>query len=310
MLAARLLLEQGVEVVAVTFTSPFFGSGRGERAAALLGIPHRVVDIGDELVECVRAPKHGYGRHANPCIDCHALMVRVAASMMEDDGAAFVATGEVLGERPKSQRLDALRIVEEESGLAGRLLRPLSAKLLDETIPEKEGLVDRERLEAIKGRSRKRQFELAAEFGITEYPTPGGGCRLTEGAPTARIRALLERHPDATKGDFELVGLGRHIWEGAALVVVGRDHADNMSLENEAQPGDSLIRPRSGKGPVALVRWPTAAAEELAASAVARYGQERDEDQVSVVARTVGEPGERPLVSSDHKARRFALVGA
>lgn len=309
MLAARLLLEQGVDVVAVTFTSPFFGPDKGARAAAALGVDHRVIDITDELVECVRAPRHGYGRRMNPCIDCHALMVRTAARMLEAEGAAFVATGEVLGERPKSQRLDALKAVEREGGLEGRLLRPLSAKLLPPTAPELEGLVDREQLEDIKGRSRRRQFELAERFGIAEYPTPGGGCRLTEEAPSARLRVLLERRPDVDAASFELIRLGRHVWEGDSLIVVGRDEEDNRRIEDVARSGDLIVQIVSGKGPTTLVRWPEAAAEEAAAALTARYSQERDRDEVELVVRPAGGGAPRRVVSRDHHRRSFDLVG-
>lgn len=308
-LAAKLLMQQGIEVVAVTFSSPFFGCERGSQAARRLGIRHRVIDITAELTEVIRSPKHGYGRHANPCIDCHALMVRKAAALLEEEGAAFVATGEVLDERPKSQRLGALETVEEESGLVGRLVRPLSAKLLAKTVPEREGLIDRERLEAIRGRSRKRQLELAKALGVSEFPTPGGGCRLTEEATARRLKMLLERRPDADASSFALAGVGRHVWVGDSLVVCGRNHADNARIEEAALPGDLVMRPVSGKGPTTLVRWPSAAAEEVAVAMTARYGQERDAESVEILVLLVGDERERVVVSTSHRGRVFPLVG-
>lgn len=179
MLAARLLLDQGIEVLGMTFVTPFFGPEKAQRAAEQLGIPLEVMDITVEHFRILKAPRYGYGKGMNPCIDCHALMIRKAGKCVENGRADFVFTGEVLGQRPFSQTKPSLRAVEKESGFAGRVVRPLSALLLPETFPEKEGWLDRSRLLDLRGRSRKRQMALAELYGLRDYPTPAGGCLLT-----------------------------------------------------------------------------------------------------------------------------------
>lgn len=313
MLAGCLMKEQGIGVVAVTFTSPFFAETRGVAVARMLGLEHRVLDVSDTIIELVRHPVHGYGKHMNPCIDCHAMMVRTAARLLAAEGASFVATGEVLGERPKSQNLTALRIVEQEGNMEGLVLRPLSARLLPETVPERLGWIDRERLCDFSGRTRTRQFELADRFGIRDYATPSGGCRLTDPAFTARLKVLLERHPEADEGAYRLLSLGRHAWRGDALIVVGRNRAENGAIEAHEVPGDVAVRLSSNLGPTTLVRWADKESLELAATMTARYSQERDEERVHLVARTVALPPAthdvRELVSTRHReVRDFQLV--
>ncbi|MCM8761412.1 MAG: hypothetical protein NC933_04695, partial [Candidatus Omnitrophica bacterium] len=183
-LATRLMMELGIEVACVHYYIEFAACGGGEtsavNAAKMLGVPIKIFDITAEYLEMFRNPKHGYGANINPCIDCKILMLKKAKEYMAEIGASFLVTGEVLGERPMSQRRDALNIIEKNSGVRGILLRPLSAKLLVPTIPEAKGVVDREKLLDIQGRSRKIQMELAARFGIKEYPNPSGGCLLTD----------------------------------------------------------------------------------------------------------------------------------
>ncbi|HEY5973898.1 MAG TPA: hypothetical protein VIU41_04085, partial [Geobacteraceae bacterium] len=187
-LAVKVMLEQGIEVEALNFTSPFCtctGKNAGCKSEAVrvaeeFNIPIKVMHKGAEYLEIVRNPRHGYGKALNPCIDCRIFLLRKAKEYMAQSGADFVITGEVLGQRPMSQRRDTLRVIERESGLAGLLLRPLSARHFEPTIPEKEGWVDREKLLAFKGRSRKDQMDLAAELDVTNYPCPAGGCMLTE----------------------------------------------------------------------------------------------------------------------------------
>jgi hypothetical protein len=308
-LAARTLMEQGVDVVGVTMTSPFFGPERGEAAAAMLGVEHRVRDITDPLLEILKAPRHGFGRFVNPCVDCHALMVRTCAGMLEEEDARFVATGEVLGERPKSQHERALRVVEKDGGLPGLVLRPLSAQLLPETIPEREGWVDRQRLHALSGRTRTGQFELARRFQISEFPNPGGGCRLADPAFAVRTRALMEAHPGSSPSSFSLMLLGRHVWEGLSLIVVGRDKAENGRIAALAEPADILVALESDRGPTTLVRWPTPTAIATACTMTARYSQERDADEVALLSTDVASGETRRRMSRDHLARReFPLL--
>jgi len=254
LLAAELLRRCGVEVVGICFVTPFFGSAKAERAAARLGVPLRVVDITERHLEVVKNPRYGYGRHMNPCIDCHALMVRVALEMLEELDAGFLATGEVLGERPKSQNRQALELVSRASGAGDLLLRPLSARLLPETRPEREGWVRREDLLDLRGRSRRRQMELAAEWGIGEYESPAGGCLLTDPQFSARLRDLLQKVPYCDGLDAELIRYGRLAWIGENLIVLGRRHEENLVLARLALPGDLLLKEREMPGPTALVR--------------------------------------------------------
>jgi tRNA U34 2-thiouridine synthase MnmA/TrmU len=176
-LAVQVVRLQGIDVQGVTFETPFFSARKARDAARQIDLPLRVVDFADEHLEMVKAPRYGYGKNMNPCIDCHALMLRKAGEIMEEMGAAFILTGEVLGQRPMSQGKQSLYVVAKNSGYLERVVRPLSALLLPETAPEREGKVDRERLLAIQGRGRKTQMQMAADMGITRYEAPAGGCR-------------------------------------------------------------------------------------------------------------------------------------
>ncbi len=254
MLAAELLRRCGVEVRGIVFTTPFFGSSSAERAAAELGLELEIMDITERHLEVVKNPRYGYGKNMNPCIDCHALMVRVAVERLEELGGDFVATGEVLGERPKSQNRQALELVARVSGAGDLLLRPLSARLLPETLPEREGWVERERLLDLSGRSRRRQIKLAEEWGIGDYESPAGGCLLTDTGFSARLRELMSRVPAFDAADAELLKVGRHFWAGSTLIVLGRRHEENLRLVGLAHHADVLLRERDLPGPTALLR--------------------------------------------------------
>lgn len=253
-LAGKVLEEQGVEVVAVTFRSLFFGPREAIKAAEEQGWPLLVVDITEEEIKIVEKPKYGYGRNMNPCIDCHGQMVRLAGELLEKYQADFVATGEVLGERPKSQNRQALGIVEKLAGLKGLVLRPLSAKLLPPTKPEEQGLVDRERLLDISGRSRKRQMEMAAKYGIKEYPTPAGGCLLTDPTFSDRLKKLLKWRGRLLADDIRLIKNGRVFFEDDGIIVVGRDERDNEKVRKSALDSDIIITTAEVKGPLTVVR--------------------------------------------------------
>ena len=283
-LAVRLLADQDVEVLAVSFVTPFFGSERAERAAAALGVPFRAVDITEPHLEMVKHPKHGYGRNMNPCVDCHALMLRTAGGLMEAEGYDFLFTGEVLGERPKSQNRTALDVVARESGYPDLVLRPLSAKLLPETRPERDGLVDRERLLDIQGRSRKRQMALAETYGITDYPTPAGGCLLTDPGYSRRLRELLARCPDAPADDVRLLAVGRHLRLAQdTKLVLGRNQAENEKLEGLLRPGDVKLLVRGFPGPTGLLRGPAdQELRRLAGAICARYSDAPAGEEVPV----------------------------
>ncbi len=258
MLAMRLILDQELSVEAVHVVLPVHRPGLRTRVLKLtdqLGVPLHIATLEEEFFEIVRRPRHGYGGGMNPCIDCHVLMLRVANERMRQVGASFVFTGEVLGERPVSQGWESLVLVERKSGLKGRLLRPLSARLLPPTIPEQEGLVDRSRLLDLEGRTRKRQLALARQYGFEEIPWPGGGCILTDAALVRRVRDLVDHKHDFSSNDFSLVRLGRHFRlspEGWA--VSGRNESENERIAGLAQEGDLLFEAQGFGSPVTLLR--------------------------------------------------------
>jgi len=270
-LAARLLLEQGIEVQAVTFTSIFFGAKAAERSARQLGVPLLIEDFTPIILTIIDHPKHGFGAGLNPCIDCHIAMVRRAGALMRERGFQFVSTGEVLNQRPMSQHRKALQQVASESDAGDYLLRPLSAKLLPETEPEKRRWVDRERLLAFEGRNRKPQMALARELGITDYPQPAGGCLLTDPAYGKRLKDL-KIHEGLDIIPILRLRLGRHFRVGAVRLIVGRNQAENEQLEKERHAGEFLLKAKDVPGPSAIL--PSGATEDelqQAAALCARY---------------------------------------
>ena len=284
-LAALALKRQGVEVACIAFVTPFFGAARAEKAARAMDIPLIVRPIGEIHLEMVKNPVYGYGKNMNPCIDCHAMMFRIAGEVMAEQGFDFLFSGEVLGQRPMSQNLSALQAVAKHSGMTGRILRPLSARLLPETPMEKGGLVDRSRLLDIQGRTRRRQAKLAKAWGLTEYPPSGGGCLLTEKSFSGRLRDLFLHQPEATIIDVELLKLGRQFrLSPNARLTLGRDQASNEKIKAIARPADILLRAESFTGPLGLVSGqPEAADLELAAAIVAAYGKGQDAPQVDIL---------------------------
>ena len=307
-IALHLIKSQGIEVEAVNFHTGFCLTDahralgktankngtpyRNEalRAGAHEQIPVRVVDVSRDYLPVVTKPKYGYGQAMNPCIDCRIFMLQRAKQIMDEIGARFVFTGEVLGQRPKSQRRDTLRIIERDGGLDGRLLRPLSAKLLPPTIPERDGLVDRERLEAISGRSRQRQMELARELGLTDWPQPAGGCcYLTDENFSRKFFDILDSREAAgrerrlEREDILLLSTGRHFrLSPRAKLIVGRTEVENVLLEQHLA-GRARLEVKDLPGPVALVEGePTWEERQLAARIVARYGKGRERSEVVV----------------------------
>ncbi len=254
MVGVELLKKQYIDVTGLTFKSYFFDALQAKKAARQLGIKLKVVDFSKEHLKIVKSPRYGYGQSMNPCIDCHLLMLKFAKKIMKEEGFDFVATGEVLGERPMSQNKSALFLLEKESSLSGYLLRPLSAKLLAETIPEQKGLVRREKLLDISGRSRKRQIELAKKFKIKEYPAPAGGCLLTDLEFGKRLKELLKRCSRTSDSDIYLLRYGRHFWKKKTLLVVGRNEKENKAIKRLAQKGDILIEMENYPGPSVLLR--------------------------------------------------------
>jgi len=258
-LATRLVRDQGIDIEAVHYSIGFACSKKPipsalHRTAERLKVPLTVFDVAEEFLGVVKDPRHGYGANINPCIDCKIFMLKKAKEYLAQAGASFVITGEVLGERPMSQRRDTLMLIERESGLPGLILRPLSASLLPETLPEKEGVVDRSRLLGIRGRSRKPQIALARQFGIDEYPAPAGGCLLTDQGFTARMKDLIASG-SFTRDNIELLKVGRHFRLSPGLkFVVGRDEAENSALLGLAGKDDMLFEVEDVPGPLALLR--------------------------------------------------------
>ncbi|MGI5862664.1 MAG: thiamine biosynthesis protein [Myxococcales bacterium] len=314
LLAHALMRAQGVEVRAINFYTGFciletqrrLGRKRPDgstprndalQAGATLETEVELVDIsGPDYLRMVTHPKYGYGANANPCIDCRIFMFSKARELMEQDGYDFVFTGEVLGQRPKSQRRETMRIIDRDSGLEGRLLRPLSAKLLEPTIPEKEGLVDRERLFDISGRSRKPQMELARKLGITEYPQPAGGCCfLTDETFGRRFHDLMRRKAERRLEQEEVILLatGRHFDLGLnAKLVVSRNETENLLLLQYTE-GRYALEAKGVNGPIALVEGePDERQRELASRIVGRYGKGKDLERVTIEWRRGGESTE------------------
>ncbi len=287
-LAVLLVQEQGVEVVGITFATPFFTPETAVKAAEQLKIPLEVEDFTEEHMVVVKNPAYGYGKNLNPCIDCHALMVRKAGQYMEKIGAQFIITGEVLGERPKSQNFKALGIVEKESGYPELVLRPLSAKHLPPTIPEQKGWVDREKLGDIQGRSRKPQMAMAEKYGLKEYPTPAGGCLLTVEGFSQKLKDLLSENPDPHRLDIELLKVGRHFRLAPGVkLVVGRNHEENKKIKSLAREGDRILHALDIPGPTALYKG-GAEHIQLAAAVTARYSDAQGET-ATVIVTVVGE---------------------
>lgn len=253
-LAAKLLQEQNIEVMGLSCVSYFFDGQLAVKAAKQLGIKLIEIDFSDEHLAMIKKPKYGYGKRMNPCIDCHILMLKKAKEIMEKEGFGFIITGEVLGERPMSQNKRSLNLIEKESGLKGYLLRPLSAKLLNPTIPEKENWVNRDNFLDISGRSRKRQIALAKKWGISDYPAPAGGCLLTDLEFSKKIKEMLILWPDCAGNDVKLLKLGRHFWEGENKIIVGRNEKENSEIKQLSQKGDILIKPKEFAGPLILIR--------------------------------------------------------
>ncbi|MDD5708469.1 MAG: tRNA 4-thiouridine(8) synthase ThiI [Kiritimatiellae bacterium] len=269
MLAVCVMRAQGCHVEAIVFDSPFFKIDAARAAAAALDVRLHVVDFTTDIVGLLRHPPHGFGGALNPCIDCHALMIRRAGEMVVSMGWDFVATGEVLNQRPMSQNRRSLDLVARASGMADLLIRPLSALRLDPTRPELDGRVTRARLLDLEGRSRRSQMDLAAQYGIREYPSPAGGCLLTEKLFCAKLRDLMTRDGLDHLRDVSWLRLGRHFrLPGGAKCVVGRDAGENVRLQAESTPDDLVLRPVGVPGPTVVLPAAASTSDRLTAAAI------------------------------------------
>jgi tRNA-specific 2-thiouridylase len=313
-LAAKVVMEQGIELEALNFVTLFCTcTNRGEtclasqKAVETLGIPLRVFNVSGEYLNVVKNPKHGYGRNMNPCIDCRIFILKKTKIYMQDSGAAFIVTGEVLGQRPMSQRKDAMRLIEKEAGLEGLILRPLSAHVLSKTIPEKEGWVDRERLLKFQGRSRKPQINLAKHYGIQDYPCPAGGCLLTDSGFAKRMRDLLRHNPSFSLNDAHLLKMGRHfrLSDGVKLVV-GRNEEENQKIGTFARNGDVLLKVSGFPGPLSLLRGKLSEGDiEKAGAVTVQYSKAKGIGNAEVTYKSAHEDHSRSLSTSPISRREI-----
>lgn len=294
-LAIRVIQEQGIEVIALNFVTVFcrctsHGSCKLEavKVSEKFGIPIKVINTTERFLELVKKPKYGYGKNMNPCIDCRINIFRIAGEYMREIGADFIITGEVLGQRPMSQRKEAMRIIDREANLIGLVLRPLCAKHMEPTIPEKSGLVDREKLLNIRGRSRKDQIQLADVFQIKDYPCSAGGCLLTDPEFAHRMRDLVNTC-DASVNDVNLLKVGRHFrFDSETKVIVGRNEDDNAKIDTLSREGDVLLNLVDMPGPLTLMRGEiTDEKIQTAARLTARYGKSNFLSVVKVSVREI-----------------------
>ena len=314
-LALKIVLDMGFEVIALNMKTPFCtcdgksGVCYSSKFAQEFDIKLVRVFGGEDYLKIVKNPEHGYGRNLNPCIDCRIYLFKKAKELMEQEGAAFVFTGEVLGERPMSQRLDAMKLIEKESGLKGKILRPLSAKLLEPTLSEKEGIIDRSVLLNLQGRSRKRQIQLAGDYQIKDYPCPAGGCLLTEENFARRLRDSFDHNEDTLR-HISLLKIGRHfrlpVQNGSnnkgAKLIVGRDQEENNLLLSLAQPEETKLTVKDFKGALGvLIGEPLPEDLSLSARISARYCQERSLASLTVKTWTNSE--------GDHQEIEATLLG-
>jgi tRNA-uridine 2-sulfurtransferase len=254
-LAVKVVQAQGLRILGLHFMSPFFGKPHKlEHWRRTYGIEVVPVEVGEEFAAMLRSPVHGMGKVLNPCIDCKILMMRRARSLLAEYGATFIISGEVLGQRPMSQRRDALNVIRRDASVKDVLLRPLSAKHLDPTPMEQSGLIDRARLKDFWGRGRKAQLALAAEFGITDIPTPAGGCLLAELESGRRYWPVLKHFPAPGAAEYDLANIGRQLWKDGHWLVMGRNKADNERLGQLRREGDISIDVIDFPGPLGLVR--------------------------------------------------------
>jgi len=252
-LAAKVVQGQGVDVIGIKFVIPFYL--RKKSLLPSIGIEIREVDIMQEFLGLLEDPRHGFGSEMNPCIDCKVLMLSRARELMPELGASFIVTGEVLGQRPMSQHRQALELIAKEAGLEGLVVRPLSARLLPETIPEKQGWLNRDTLLNFGGRGRKPQIALAHSFGIKGYAQPAGGCLLTEPQFANRLKELMA-HKELSLENTEILKIGRHFrLADRAKLIVGRNEQENTALVSLARDNDYLFCPGDDiAGPTALAR--------------------------------------------------------
>ncbi len=297
-LAARLVASLGLKVICVKFVTPFFDyelladeKEYQQKVKDAYGLDVVLRDLSENYLALLHNPSHGFGKNFNPCIDCKILMCRRIGEMMDDFGASFLISGEVLGQRPMSQRRDTLRVIERDSAKEGLLLRPLSAKLLPPTTAEERGWVDREKLLDFSGRGRSRQIRLAKEMGIYNFPTPAGGCVLADPVLSDRIAKIyrgdfIVKACDIRVSDIRLLLVGRQFEvAGGGWLILGRNEKENSKIADLAEEGDFLFHMPTRPGPTALLRGAqvklcksslAGASFQDAARLVVRYGKKME----------------------------------
>lgn len=283
-LAAKLIRDEGIDVIGICFKSYFFGAQNAIRMAQQINIPLEVIDFSEVHFEMVKNPKHGYGKNINPCIDCHALMMNYSGKMLEKYGADFIITGEVLNQRPMSQNKSSLDVVKKESGFSDKILRPLCAKNLTPTKMELEGLVDREKLLDISGRSRKVQMALAEKWGIKDYPSPAGGCKLTEPNYAKRLRDLLDKKEEILPNDLELLKLGRHFRVSEKSKIIStRTGEEAEEIKQYLTKKDLIFLAEDFNGSMVIILGePNEEDIEFAARVTGRYCKGKDEEKIKI----------------------------
>jgi tRNA-uridine 2-sulfurtransferase len=280
-LATKLILDQGIEVVGLHFTSHFASKSdkkRGIQAvktANELGIRLIIKNKGPEYLEIIKKPRYGYGKNMNPCIDCRIFMLQKTEAIMSQEEAGFLITGEVVGQRPMSQKKHTIELIERRSGLDGLIVRPLSAKLFPPTKPEQEGIVDREKLFNLSGRSRETQYNLVAFHNMKEFARPGGGCLLTDPIFGCKLKDFMSTEPEFTTKDIEFLTLGRYFrLNKETTLFLGRNHEENEQLESIWEAPYVLLSPCCFKGPTAVLRGAlTEETVKIAANIMAFYSK-------------------------------------
>jgi tRNA-specific 2-thiouridylase len=296
LIAAKILMEQNIELTGFHSILPFYPPDIDPetlpqaKLARSIGLKVHYYFCDKDYIDMLQNPPHGYGKHINPCIDCKILFLKKAGEYMKETGADFVATGEVVGQRPMSQLKDMLRHIEKETGLEGKLLRPLSAKILKPTLIEEKGIINRDLLYDISGRSRKKQMELADKFGILEYSSPAGGCLFTDKFYALKARDLFDHHKNIRPIDLYFLTMGRHFRLKKNLkVIIPRNEKENNELEKYSSFGDYIFTP-DFKGPLAFVKGEiTESDENTIAAMIARYGSP-DETENTIAINKQGEP--------------------
>jgi tRNA U34 2-thiouridine synthase MnmA/TrmU len=287
-LTVKLLLDMGFEIICLNMKTSFClcdqkGSCNSQKVAEKYKLPLVRIFGGKDYIDLIKNPKHGYGRGMNPCIDCRIYLFSKAKELMEKEKAEFIFTGEVLGQRPMSQRIDAMRVIDKESGLLGRVLRPLSAKVLEPTIMEKQKIIDREKLLSIRGRSRKPQMVLAKELEIGDYPCPAGGCLLTDAQFAQKLKDAFKFGEDDLR-DIELLKLGRHFrLASGAKIICGRDKRENDAILILAKKEELKFTVDKIKSAyVLLLGKPTPENRLIAGQICARYSQSKDQSKLAI----------------------------